>query len=129
MSTLKIAVRKDPAQYRPGEEIAGAAQWTTAKPPEAVEVRLLWYTHGRGTEDVCLVDTVRFDAPLQDDTRPFRFTAPEAPYSLAGTLVSLDWVVELITLPSKESDRIIISISSDGKPVMLGKSPTTQMTV
>lgn len=126
MSTLKIAVRKDPAQYCPGEEIAGAAQWTTGNQPEAVEVRLLWYTHGRGTEDVCQVDTVRFDAPLQDDTRPFRFTAPEAPYSLAGTLVSLDWVVELIALPSKESDRIIINISPNGKPVVLGKQPERQ---
>lgn len=91
MSDLKIAVRKQPARFQPGEEIAGAAQWRLDRAPQSVEVRLLWHTSGRGIEDVCVVETVRFDVPAQDDTRPFSLVAPDAPYSFSGKLITLEW--------------------------------------
>jgi hypothetical protein len=121
MNDLKIAVRKKPAQYQPGEEIAGAVQWQCLHAPKAVEVRLLWHTSGRGIEDVCVVDTVRFDAPGQDSTQTFRFTAPEAPYSFFGRLVTLEWAVELVALPSNDNARVDISIAPGGEPVDLRK--------
>lgn len=116
---MKVATRKQPAQFQPGEEITGAAQWVLRHAPKAVEVRLLWHTTGRGIEDACVVDTVSFDAPLQDDTRPFKFTAPDAPYSFTGSLIKLEWAVELVALPTNDNARAIITIAPAGKAIEL----------
>lgn len=112
-------MRKQPAEYEPGEEIAGGAQWRLDRAPASVEARLLWRTSGRGYEDVAVVATASFDAPLQDDTRSFRFTAPEAPYSFSGTLITLRWAIELVALPHSENARVEISIAPGGKPLRL----------
>lgn len=119
MSELKIAVRKQPAAYEPGEEIAGGAQWELGRAPKSVEARLLWHTSGRGYIDVGVVATVRFDGAQQDDTRSFQFTAPEAPYSFNGTLVTLGWAVELVALPGNESARVELVIAPEGKALEL----------
>ncbi len=122
MSDLKIAVRKQPAAFQPGEEIAGAAQWSLKHAPKSVEVRLVWHTRGRGIEDVAVAATVQFESPLQDDTRPFTLTAPDAPYSFSGSLITLEWALELVALPSKENARIDIVIAPGGAAVDLRKS-------
>ncbi len=85
--------------------------------PRSVEARLLWHTSGKGYEDVGVVATVGFDAAGQEDTRSFRFTAPEAPYSFRGTLVTLGWVVELVALPGNESARVEVVIAPGGKAI------------
>jgi len=40
MQAMKIGTRDNRTDYRPGEEIAGAAGWQLARAPAAVEVRL-----------------------------------------------------------------------------------------
>ena len=119
MSALKIAVRKQPPEYEPGEDIAGAAQWELDRPPAAVEVRLLWHTSGRGYEDVGVAETVRFDGAQQNDTRSFNFTAPQAPYSFKGTLITLNWVAELVAAPGNESVRVDLVIAPGAKALEL----------
>ena len=118
---LKIAVRKQPAAFQPGEEIAGAAQWRLKHAPHAVEVRLVWHTRGRGIEDVAVAETIQFPNPLQDDTRPFTITAPEAPYSFSGSLITLEWALELVALPSNDNARVDIVIAPGGAAVDLRK--------
>jgi len=124
MSEVKIAVRKQPAQFQPGEEIAGAAQWQLDRQPDSVEVRLLWHTSGKGVADISVVETVPFDSPTPDDTRPFSITAPDAPYSFNGRLISLAWVLELVALPSGENMRIDLVIAPGGQAVDLRKEDT-----
>lgn len=121
MSEMKIAVRKQPAEYAPGEEIGGGVQWQLGKPPESVEVRLLWHTTGRCYEDVGVVATVSFENAQQDDTRSFQFTAPAAPYSFTGQLVTLSWAVEVVALPHKENARADLVIGPGGRPLVLAK--------
>jgi hypothetical protein len=119
VSEFKMAVRKTPAEYEPGEEIAGAAQWLLDEAPSSVEVRLLWRTSGRGDSDLAVVGTVGFDSPLQDDTRSFTFTAPEAPYSFDGALITLGWALELVALPGKECAHVELVIAPGGRMVVL----------
>jgi hypothetical protein len=97
-------------------------QWQRKHPPESVEVRLLWHTSGRGYQDVGVAATVQFDAPQQDDTRSFKFTAPEAPYSYHGSLITLGWAAELVALPHNESARVELVIAPGGKAVEMAKS-------
>ncbi len=121
MNQLKLGTRDDRTEYRPGEEIAGAAGWQLDQPPKSVEVRLFWYTRGKGTEDVGVVNTVRFEQPQREEARPFRFTAPAEPYSFSGKLISLLWAIELVVQPGPDSARVELTISPTGKEVVLTK--------
>ena len=118
---VKIGTRDSRTEFRPGEEISGAVGWQLTQPPKSVEVRLFWYTRGKGTEDVSVVDTVRFDNPKQEEARPFSFTAPAGPYSFSGKLISLIWALELVTEPGNESARLDLTISPTGKEVVLNR--------
>ena len=121
MSTLKIGTYENKTNYRPGEEVAGRALWILDGPPKAVEVRLFWYTEGKGTQDVELIDCVRFDAPMPRAQKDFRFTLPAEPYSFSGKLISLIWALELVALPSGETERLPITVSPTGEEVFLYK--------
>jgi hypothetical protein len=123
MSKLRIGTRDERRQFRPGAEIAGAAGWELDQPPRAVEVRLIWFTRGKGTEDVALVETVRFDQPKAAEARPFRFVLPGKPYSFSGRLVSLTWALELVALPGKQSARFEFVLGPEGKEVVLPATP------
>ncbi len=126
MNQLRLGIRDDRRQFRPGEELTGAAGWELDKPPQAVEVRLLWFTRGKGTEDVSVVQTVRFDQPQAAEARPFRFQLPAAPYSFSGKLISLVWALELVALPSKQSTRLDFVLGPDAREVVLPQTPPSR---
>ncbi len=119
MSELKIALREERTQFQPGEEIVGAAGWEFPQPPAALEIRLFWFTRGKGTEDTEVVATQRLENPQTAEARPFRFQLPAAPYSFSGRLISLIWALELVALPSKEAARIEFVMAPEGKEVVL----------
>ncbi len=125
MSTLKIGTYEGRTAFRPGDEVAGKVLWILDKPAKAVELRLFWYTEGKGTRDVEVVDRARFEAPELRGQRDFRFTLPEAPYSFYGRLIWLLWVLELVVLPSEETERLSITVSPTGREILLhpGEEP------
>jgi hypothetical protein len=102
MSDLRIELNEDRAAFEPGEEISGSISWGMDQAARALELRLFWFTRGKGTEDAGIVETARFEQSLPKATRTFRFRLPEAPYSFSGKLISLVWALELIAYPSKE---------------------------
>lgn len=126
MNQLRLGTRDDRRNFQPGEELTGAAGWEFEHAPQALEVRLLWFTRGQGTEDVAVVDTVRFDHPAAAEARPFRFQLPAAPYSFSGKLISLLWAVELVALPSKESARVEFVLAPEGREVVLPAVETAE---
>jgi len=130
MSTLKIGTYENRTAFQPGEEIAGKVLWILdeSERAEAVEVRLFWYTQGKGTRDVALVGSVRFDDPPPREQREFRFTAPEGPYSFSGKLISLAWALEVVVLPSEETERIEVVVSPTGREVILHKGEEIEIT-
>ena len=119
MSQLKIAVRDDRVQFYPGDEIVAAACWKLDQPPKSAEARLFWFTRGKGTQDVNIVETVRFDNPQIEESKPARFRLPEAPYSFSGKLVSLIWALELVAEPGNESARVELTVSPTGQEILL----------
>ena len=121
MSTLKIGTYESKTRYRPGEEVGGRALWILDGPADAVEVRLFWYTQGKGDLDVSVAGTVRFDNPGRREQREFKFTLPPKPYSFSGKLVSLLWALEVVVLPSEETERLEIVVSPTGHEVFLHK--------
>jgi hypothetical protein len=120
---IRLGLRENKTVFRPGETIAGAVLWEFEKAPGLAEVRLLWFTRGKGTEDGEAVATVKFDAPPAADTREFSFEAPDEPYSFSGTLIALIWAVEFVAKPGNEFERIEITIAPDAREIALPRIP------
>jgi hypothetical protein len=111
MNTLRIETREGRTAFRPGDEIVGTASWELAKPPKAVELRLFWFTRGKGTTDVKVAQAVAFEYPRENERRDFRVRLPDAPFSFSGKLVSLIWALELVALPGNDSTRLELVMS------------------
>jgi len=111
MGVLQVTTRDNRTIFHPGDEILGTVTWQLERNPQAVELRLLWHTRGRGATDLSIVETVRFDFPRPSDRRDFRFRAPLAPHSFSGRLVSIVWALELVALPSQATTRLDLTIS------------------
>jgi len=120
MSETRIEIDDERKAFEPGSELAGKVRWRMDKQPRWVELRLFWFTRGKGTEDVGLVQSLRFDQPQLEDQRPFRFTLPPAPYSFSGKLISLVWALELVTEPSSPVARQELVIGPGAREVELG---------
>ena len=120
---IRLGIRENKTTFRPGEMISGAVLWELEKAPGLAEVRLLWFTRGKGTEDGAIVETVKLDAPPAADTREFSFTAPNGPYSFSGTLLALLWAVEFVEQPGNEFQRIEITIAPDAREIALPRIP------
>jgi hypothetical protein len=119
MSELKILLRDEQKSFRCGETVEGVAGWQLEKPPTSAELRLFWFTRGKGTEDVGLVQRVRFDAPQSEEGRRFSFILPEEPWSFSGQLVSLIWALELIIEPGERTERVELVVSPTGREILL----------
>jgi hypothetical protein len=120
--TLAIGTYDNRVSFRPGEKVEGKAMWILEKDPESVEIRLIWYTSGKGTQDVEIVATRALPAPGRHSEAEFSFTLPAAPYSFSGKLISLIWALELVVLPSNQAQRLNITVSPTGTEVILGKT-------
>jgi hypothetical protein len=88
--------------YRPGETLAGQYRLQAVHPDEikAVEVSVLWYTEGKGDEDLAVHEFWRSDAAQGSDfdpTRPQRFSTilPDSPLSYDGQIIRLRWCVRV----------------------------------
>ncbi len=121
MSALRIDVTGGPRGYKPGETISGRVTWQVDEPPQSAELRLFWYTSGKGTQDVGNTGSVTFPAPQVNDDRTFSVTLPRQPYSFSGKLISLVWAIELIVEPGSNVERQEFVMSASGAEVVLGE--------
>ena len=52
MSPLNIDIENMNTAFEPGQMVRGQGQWRLDKEPGKAMLRLLWYTAGKGSEDV-----------------------------------------------------------------------------
>jgi hypothetical protein len=122
MNKLSLETADNKTGFEPGASIHVDAAWELDTEPSAVELRVMWNTHGRGTEDSWVVDTVRIDAPSRSERKQIPLTLPREPYSFFGMYVSLTWALELVVLPSKDAARVTIEIGPEGKGINISHS-------
>jgi len=120
MSTLRVDVTGGRRGYKPGDTIGGRVTWQVDKDPQSAELRLFWYTSGKGTQDVGNVDAVTFETPQLNDERTFSFVLPRQPYSFSGKLISIVWALELIVEPGSNVARQEFVMSGTGSEVVTG---------
>lgn len=116
---LAVALAGDRATFSPREAIEGTVSWRFGAPLAKVELRLLWYTEGKGERDLSVVQVVPFEAPGADDRRSFKIELPPGPYSFTGRLVSLRWALEAVAEPGNRSARAEITVAPEGREVRL----------
>jgi hypothetical protein len=122
MAEVSVSTIDRRTAFLPGAEVEGVCAWQLDRRPDAVEVRLFWYTQGKGTVDAQVVDKVRFEGPPSQDRRQFRLTLPDAPHSFSGKLISLLWALELVVEPTGETDRLELTMSPTGSEILLHKA-------
>jgi hypothetical protein len=94
-------------------------EWQLDERPDSVELRLVWYTRGKGDRDWNVAETIPFDGAQLYESRRCPLRLPDSPYSFSGKLISLIWAVELVVEPSGESRRLDLTIGPNRREVLL----------
>ena len=119
MITIELTSGVDP-RFQPGDPIAGNVRWDElGKGTEEVEVRLIWFTIGKGDQDSQFVDVKKVGAPASRGFADFDFVAPHRPNSFAGKLIALQWAVEVIAFPQREAEQAKLTISPAASDIEL----------
>lgn len=119
MDWIQVDTADGRLSFLPGETVEGVASWHLDPPLESVELRLFWYTEGKGDQDVQIVETVSFGQPGADDRRAFRVRLPAGPYSFSGKLISLTWALEVVAEPGTRAGRALLVVSPTGREILL----------
>lgn len=92
--------------YAPGDILRGCVEipWETTENCESIEVSCLWYTVGKGEEDLGVLSFSRIDGRREARSGPswrrdFEIELPPSPVSYVGVLVSIIWCVRLRLFP------------------------------
>lgn len=126
MEVIEIETDGGRDAFAPGEAIAGTVAWRLDAPADSVEVRLFWYTRGKGTTDVQVVKAQHFAAPGAAGRKTFKFVLPAEPYSFSGKLISLIWALEAVVQPGERSARRELVVAPCGTEILLGTVETTK---
>jgi hypothetical protein len=127
MSPMDITLRHDKTNFAPRETVEGALRWRLDSQPRRIDVSLLWYTSGRGTQDVGVVETLTIEEPNSVGSRDFAFTLPEGPYSFSGKLITVIWAIEATCSPGDSTVRQQIVVSPTRNEIALrGPEPVKQ---
>lgn len=106
MTQLRVETHENRTEFAPLDTVDGLALWELPKPPRWVEARLYWNTQGKGTQDVRVVDKQRWENPQPTDAQVFSLHLPAGPWSYSGTLVSIQWGVEIVAEGTKDVGRV-----------------------
>jgi hypothetical protein len=119
MEWMRIETRDGLTAFLPGETVEGTLGWHFDGPARSVELRLFWYTEGKGDQDVGVVAAAPYGNPGTEGIREFRFRLPEGPYSFSGKLISLCWALEAVAEPGPRAERLPITVSPTRQEIVL----------
>ena len=123
-----ITIQLEKTDFTPGSAITGKITWATGPTNNSLELRLFWFTEGRGTQDIEIVDEQVYDTSSRHQgDEEFTLQLPETPLSFSGQLISLQWAIEAVAIQSGASERADITVSLTGAEVRLSsvESPAT----
>lgn len=110
---IRITFDSPSAHYQPGDRLSGRfmVEGTQLRPARAVELSVLWYTAGKGEEDMAVHHFERLvDEPLRPlDLRvPRRFATvmPASPLSYDGVIVKVCWCVRVRVFLSQGQETV-----------------------
>lgn len=120
---INIQLDNAESTFAPGDTISGSVEWSE-ETGESMEVRLIWFTRGKGDRDFELIATHDVSSFGPSGSERFQFSAPNRPQSFAGKLVALQWAIESIVFPDENAELKELIISSTGREIdLFTKSP------
>lgn len=114
-----IEVQLSKLNYQPGESIEGKFVWKQIGKGIRFDIRLIWFTEGKGTRDHQTINQQLIEPKEVDGSKSFRFVAPTWPHSFSGQFISLRWAIEAVELPSEEATTVILVIAPEGQEIVL----------
>lgn len=124
VSRIQISLDGDRDTFAGQQEIAGEITLgaINVHDVKALELSVLWYTEGKGEEDLAVHYFQRFEAtseqPLPAAPLRFRVKLPESPLSYAGLIVKIQWCVRLRIFPAIGKEVVV------DRPFRLGDVPS-----
>jgi hypothetical protein len=123
-SAIRLTLDSPDAHYQPGDRLVGRYMIDATQPgaARAAELSVLWYTAGKGEEDMFVH---HFERKVDESVRPldlrvphrFATDLPASPFSYDGEIVKVCWCVRLrIFLPQGQESVIEV-------PFRLGSVP------
>lgn len=103
---IRIVFDAPAGHYQPGDRLTGRymIESTQLRPARAVEFSVLWYTAGKGEEDI---EVHHFERIVDEPARPldlrvprrFATVLPASPLSYDGIIVKVCWCVRVRMFP------------------------------
>ena len=117
---LRIKLDRKRTCYAPGDLISGTIV-ASELPSDThkLAIRLLWFTTGKGTRDVNTCFEIAHALGPAPSPLAFEFIAPHRPLSFSGQLISLQWAIEVVAFPSKQSSLAEIIITHSDAEIIL----------
>lgn len=118
---IELKLFKAPPHYDVDEPIVGELIWDElTERCDLIELRLLWYTIGKGDRDLQVIARIAVMKPGERGKQRFHFDPPGGPYSFSGSLISLVWAIEAVTVPLSDSQIIEFTLAPGGNEVRIG---------
>jgi hypothetical protein len=111
VNELSLILAGERTKYLPGEMLSGDVRWHFARLQRRVELRLFWHTSGLGARHSALGHRLICEHQTAQGTQGFSFQLPASPYSFRGSLITVEWAIELVAVPSNEAILIPIIIA------------------
>lgn len=112
-----IEIELDHFHHQPFQMLSGKVRVTGPVKAKKLELRIFWFTRGRGDEEAEIVHRQSIDPnqALSD----FAWQLPSQPYSFAGQLITLAWAVELVDAKERSLDLVPFLLSPNGAELQL----------
>jgi hypothetical protein len=124
---LNLQLHEGRKNYQPGETLSGEYRVASCDPAElrAIEISVLWYTEGKGDEDLAVHHFERVsidDGQPVDLERPRSFSAvlPNSPLSYEGVIVKIRWCVRVRLFLARGKELV------EERPFQLGDVPAAR---
>jgi hypothetical protein len=118
-----IAIEMEQKTFEPGSEMSGNVRWSGLEDCDRLDIRLIWYTSGKGDQDFDIANKTAAVRPADSGEQAFSFPAPTHPHSFSGTLISLTWAIEVVQFPGQDAERCDIVIAPGGREIVLHQAP------
>ena len=92
---MNVTITIERSDLQPHEPVKGRVAWQLESEPRNLELRLCWFTRGRGTEESRTIEVLSLGDTAHGE-RSFSFTLPAEPWSTNGTLIQIVWALEVV---------------------------------
>jgi len=113
---------KNGTDFKPGAPLDVQAVWEFDKLPKSITARLVWVTEGKGTQDSQTAIEETWNPESNSGSRLLEWIAPRCPITHFGTLLRIQWQLELESNSPDVYAENLISIQVGCSPISRSSS-------